>query len=92
VNQIIALIVDNALTHCVPNEDAVDEHGMTVYYLSNIKVIFLPPIVTSIVQPCDQGINACAKAHYRRRMVRWMFEEAEKPPDACLKDLAPTFY
>jgi hypothetical protein len=63
VNRKIALIVDNAPTHCVPNADAVDEHGMTVYYLSNIKVIFLPPNVTSIVQPCDQGIIACAKAH-----------------------------
>jgi hypothetical protein len=92
VNRKIALIVDNAPTHCVPNADAVDEHGMTVYYLSNIKVIFLPHNFTSIVQSCDQGVIACAKAHYRRRLGRWMLEEAEKRPDACLKDLTPKFY
>jgi hypothetical protein len=90
VNRKIALIVDNAPTHCVPNADAVDKHGLTVFHLSNIKVIFLPPNVTSIVQPCDQGI--IAKAHYRRRLMRWMLEEAEKRPEPCLKDLAPTVY
>jgi hypothetical protein len=71
----------------VPIADAVDEHGMTVFYLSNINLL-----ATSIVQPCDQGIIACAKTHHRRRLVRWMLEEAEKRPEACLKDLAPTFY
>jgi hypothetical protein len=83
--------VDNAPTHCLPNADADDEHGMTVFYLSNTKVIFLPPNVTGIVELCDQGIKACAKAHYRRNLVSWRLEEAEKRPEACLKDLAPTF-
>jgi hypothetical protein len=32
-----------------------EEHGLEVFNLSNIKLIFLPPNVTAKSQPCDQG-------------------------------------
>jgi hypothetical protein len=34
--------------------------------LKNIKVIFLPACITSLIQPCDQGFIRAFKAHYRR--------------------------
>uniref|UniRef100_H3B6X8 HTH CENPB-type domain-containing protein n=1 Tax=Latimeria chalumnae TaxID=7897 RepID=H3B6X8_LATCH len=48
----IALIIDNCPAH-------------PTVKLNNIKMMFLPPNVTS----CDQGISQTLKAHYRRSIV-----------------------
>lgn len=71
-----------------------DEHGFKVINLSNLKLVFLPASTTSVVQPLDQGIIACAKAHYRRQLVQWVIAEADKPENAgkSLKELRPNFY
>ena len=45
-NRFIALIVDNCAAH---PKDSADN-------LPHIKLIFLPPNVTSLIQPCDMGI------------------------------------
>ena len=50
-NRKIALILDNSSAH-------------PQLKLSNIELIFLPPNVTSIIQPCDQGIIRNFKFHY----------------------------
>ena len=42
----IALVLDNCPAH---PKDAADD-------LQNIKLVFLPPNVTSLIQPCDMGI------------------------------------
>ena len=53
----VLLILDNApghpssLTECHPN----------------VKVIFLPPNTTSLLQPMDQGVIATFKSYYTRR-------------------------
>ncbi|XP_014345928.1 tigger transposable element-derived protein 4-like [Latimeria chalumnae] len=52
----IALIVDNCPTH-------------PTVKLNNIEMMFLPPNVTSLIQPCDQGIFRTLKAHYHRLIV-----------------------
>jgi hypothetical protein len=71
-----------------------EEHGLKVFNLSNIKLIFLPPNVTAKPQPCDQGIIASYKVHYRGLLVRWMLEQANKPrnENKQLKEMAPTVY
>ena len=45
----ILLLCDNCPSH------------VAVSCLSNIKVVFLPPNTTSILQPCDQGIIQAIK-------------------------------
>ena len=54
----ILLIIDNCASHnCVP------------HHLEHVKVLFLPPSTTSILQPLDQGIIHAVKRHYRARVV-----------------------
>ncbi|XP_072000501.1 tigger transposable element-derived protein 1-like [Engystomops pustulosus] len=53
----ILLLLDNAPGH--PNT-LDDMHP-------NVKVVFLPPNTTSIIQPMDQGVIASFKAYYLRR-------------------------
>ncbi|KAF8706676.1 DDE protein, partial [Rhizoctonia solani] len=55
----ILLLVDNAPTH---------RHTAANY--SNIRIEFLPPNLTSWIQPMDAGIIQCFKAHYRNRFTR----------------------
>jgi hypothetical protein len=73
---------------------AEEEHGLKVFNLSNIKLIFLPPNLTANSQPCDQGIIASSQMHCRGLLVRWMLEQANRPgnENKQLKDLAPTVY
>ena len=49
-NQKSALIINNCPTH------------PTIAGLSNVKLIFLPPNMTSVSQPMDQGVRKCLKA------------------------------
>jgi hypothetical protein len=90
----VVLITDNAPTHIIISAEEEKEHELRVFNLSHIKVVFLPPNVTSKAQPLDQGIIASLKAHYRRYLVKWILDEANKPgrEDMVLRDLAPTIY
>ncbi|XP_053568008.1 tigger transposable element-derived protein 1-like [Bombina bombina] len=53
----ILLLLDNALGHPTTLDDM---HP-------NVKVVFLPPNTTSLIQPMDQGVIASFKAYYLRR-------------------------
>ncbi|XP_066468627.1 tigger transposable element-derived protein 1-like isoform X3 [Tiliqua scincoides] len=68
----ILLIVDNAPGH--PSFIG-DLHP-------NIKVVFLPPNTTSLIQPMDQGVIAAFKAYYLKRIFAQAIvateEDAEK--------------
>ncbi|GFQ84891.1 tigger transposable element-derived protein 1 [Trichonephila clavata] len=60
----VLLIVDNAPGHpCI-------EHP-------NVKVVFLPPNTTSLIQPLDQGIITCFKKHYVKLTFRYILEKLE---------------
>ena len=53
----IELIVDNCRAHpCLDR-------------LRAIKLVFLPPNTTGVLQPCDQGIIQHLKCHYRKRVL-----------------------
>lgn len=56
----ILLILDNAPSHPA---HLADLHP-------NVKVIFLPPNTTSLIQPMDQGVIAAFKLYYLRRPLQ----------------------
>jgi DDE superfamily endonuclease len=53
----ILLLIDNAPGHSISISD----------FHENVKVLFLPPNTTSLLQPMDQGIISTFKAYYLRR-------------------------
>ena len=54
----VLLIIDNVPGH-LQSISIEDE---------NVQVIFLPPNMTSLLQPLDQGIISCVKASYTRQV------------------------
>ena len=58
----IVMLVDNCPGHKIA--DGVKDR------LGYIQVVFLPPNVTSVCQPCDAGIIQAFKCSYRRMMLR----------------------
>jgi len=59
------LLVDNCPSHFL-----VD--------LTNIRLEFLPPNTTSILQPMDQGVIKCLKNYFRMFLVLKMIESVEQ--------------
>lgn len=55
----ILLFVDNVACHKLLDTN-----------LTNIKVVFLPPNTSCLIQPLDQGIIKNAKIHYRQLLLR----------------------
>jgi hypothetical protein len=88
------VICDNAPTHSVVGHEVVEEEGLRVMNMSNLKLVFLPPNITSVAQPLDQGIITAWKAAHRHELVEWVLDEANKPgnQDKPLKDVTPNFY
>jgi hypothetical protein len=64
-NRKILLFADNASCHKI-NET-----------LKNIKIIFMPPNTTSLIQPLDQGIIRTVKVHYRTQVMRRMLQAVD---------------
>jgi hypothetical protein len=73
----IILFCDNAACHKVQHE----------VELPNIKIAFLPPNTTSIIQPLDQGIIRCCKVYYRQAISRCQLSFLDKgePQEAFSK-------
>lgn len=63
----IALLMDNAGCH---PEDLKD-------HFSNIRIIFLPPNTTSMLQPLDLGIIQNFKVHYRTLFLRFVLSKID---------------
>lgn len=62
------LLIDNAPSH--PEEMQL--------VCGDIKAIFLPPNVTSILQPMDQGVLQAIKQNYRKMLLRSLLEDNEE--------------
>ncbi|CAF0859881.1 unnamed protein product [Brachionus calyciflorus] len=61
----VCLLVDNASSH-KPVE------------LSNVTVKYLPPNMTSSIQPLDAGMIFSFKSHYKKKLVNWFLEQIEE--------------
>lgn len=61
------LLMDNAPSH--PASDELQD--------GDIKVLFLPPNVTSLCQPMDQGVLEALKKRYRRRLLSFLIAGIE---------------
>lgn len=72
----VLLIIDNAPTH--PSlELLVREKG-------KFKCLFLPPNVTSLLQPMDQGVIECTKRLYRQQLLRKLLLAEENDEERVL--------
>lgn len=56
------LILDNASSHCEA-DDLISDDG-------KIRVLFLPPNVTSLIQPMDQNCLLSLKTRYRKELLK----------------------
>ena len=69
------MLLDNASSHGVADTLITKVGSLDAFRLSNLLLLFLPPNCTSVVQPLDQGIIAAFKAHYKRKLARYMVQQ-----------------
>ena len=62
----ILLVVDNC-----------PAHHRNIEGLQNVELCFLPPNMTSKIQPCDAGIIRAFKMYYRNRFYHRILEDYE---------------
>lgn len=64
----VILLVDNCSAHPKESADC----------LNNVRLEFLPPNTTSVIQPCDQGIIRNVKGKYRSEVVKKIISDIDK--------------
>ncbi|XP_003741548.2 tigger transposable element-derived protein 6-like [Galendromus occidentalis] len=64
-NRNVLLILDNAPCHAQRS-------------MSNVKLLFLPPNVTSELQPLDQGVIQSSRIHYRKLLLGWLVSRMDE--------------
>ncbi|XP_051785316.1 tigger transposable element-derived protein 1-like [Erpetoichthys calabaricus] len=72
----IILLLDNAPGH--------PRHLADLY--PNVKVFFLPPNTTPLIQPMDQGVIATLKANYLRSAFAQAIAAIDADPELSLRD------
>ena len=73
-NRHILLLVDNATSHRI-------ETGENSLQLTNISLHYLPPNMTSCLQPMDAGIIKSFKAKYRQLYCQHVLHQFERNID-----------
>ena len=73
----VLLVLDNASTHKFAE-------------YSNIELLFLPPRVTSKIQPLDQGILRSVKCKYRKKLAHLYLHSVENKETA--KDIMQSIF
>jgi hypothetical protein len=69
------MTLDNASSHVVSSAKVGKPRGFSTLELSNMTVVFLPPNVTIVVQPLDQGMLASFKIQYKKKLLRWVLSQ-----------------
>ncbi|KAK1327425.1 hypothetical protein QTO34_014139 [Cnephaeus nilssonii] len=72
----VLLVLDSAPCHPANLND----------FHPNVKVVYLPPSTTSLLQPMGQGVIASFKAYYLRRTFTMAFRATEKDKELTLND------
>ncbi|XP_029980169.1 tigger transposable element-derived protein 1-like [Sphaeramia orbicularis] len=72
----VLLLLDNAPGHPPTLGD----------FHPNVKVVYLPPNMTSLLQPMDQGVITSFKAYYLRRTMAQELDRTENQENFNLKD------
>lgn len=73
----VLLILDNAPAHIHP--DLENAHP-------NVEVLFMPPNVTTALQPMEQGIIKAFKSHYTQELYRNACQHLDANPDSTMVD------
>lgn len=74
----VILLVDNASSHHVIFDDLDFRNGLYSYQRSEAALIlFLPPNMTSALQPMDMGVIASLKTLCRSFFIKWKLKEIE---------------
>ena len=77
----VVLILDNAPSH--PNLDELNAINM------NFEVVYLPPNVTPLIQPMNQGLISMTKKLYKKELLkRLLFNEKLQKVENFLKNLS----
>ncbi|GBN51771.1 Tigger transposable element-derived protein 4 [Araneus ventricosus] len=71
----IVLLIDNCTAHIEPSN------------LQCIKVVFLSPNTTSVLEPMDQGVISSLKCHYRKQLILRILECYDKNKDCDISIL-----
>ena len=80
------MILDNASSHVVNSAKVGKSCGLSTLELSNMTLVFLPPNVSSEIQPLDQGVISSFKIQYKKKLLRWVVLQYD---GATLKDFKP---
>jgi len=53
--------------------------------LTNVKLVFMPPNTTSLIQPMDQGIIANFKRHYKSLVLRQLMTAIDQDNESSMR-------
>lgn len=66
--------------------DNVSSHPEDLHH-PNVKIVFLPPNTTSLIQPLDQGIIATFKATHLRFTFEWLLDELDSDNNLTVPEI-----
>jgi hypothetical protein len=69
------MILDNASSHVVSSTKVGKSRGLSTLELSNMTLVLLPPNITCVVQPLDQGVITSFKIQYKKKLLRWALSQ-----------------
>ena len=63
------MILDITSSHILSFAKVGKFCGFSTFELNNMTLVFIPPNVTTVVQPLDQGIIASFKIQYKKTLL-----------------------